>query len=130
MDIVIIDKSGVSSVRLGNIVAGIEGVQNIVQILDMKKIPEVVGRINPDVIIWDLNTSGTDSFELIREVLRLNPSALIVALTSYSVERYRKKCREIGVYHCLDKTTEFEKIVKIISGKRKNHNKEAGTIAS
>jgi len=128
MNIIIIDKSGLSSVRLGNIITSIGNVENIVQILDVKNILDIVEKTNPDVIIWDLNINGQVCFELMKKVLKLMPSVCIIALTSYSIEQYRKKCREIGVRHCLDKTTEFENIIDIISSKQGDLNKKKGAV--
>ena len=80
MNIIIIDKSGLSSVRLGNIITSIGNVENIVQILDVKNILDIVEKTNPDVIIWDLNINGQVCFELMKKVLKLMPQSVLLPL--------------------------------------------------
>jgi DNA-binding NarL/FixJ family response regulator len=81
-------------------------------------------KMMPDAIIFDININGSDPFKLMKEIGELLPDVLIITLTSFSVELYRKKCREIGIENCLDKTSEFEQIPKIISDFLKPKNKE------
>jgi DNA-binding NarL/FixJ family response regulator len=115
MNIVIIDKSELSSMRISSILSKVKGVKNIVQILDIMSILPTLEKMMPDAIIFDININGSDPFKLLKEIGKLLPDALIITLTSFSVEQYRKKCREMGIENCLDKTSEFEQIPKIIS---------------
>ena len=115
MNIAIIDKSELSSMRISSILSKVKGVKNIVQILDIMSILPTLEKMMPDAIIFDININGSDPFKLLKEIGKLLPDVLIITLTSFSVEQYRKKCREIGVVNCLDKTSEFEQIPKIIS---------------
>jgi len=116
MNIAIIDKSELSSMRISSLLSELKGVKNIVQILDKMSIMESLKKVIPDVIIFDMNMNGSDSFKLLKEIRTLFSDVLIITLTSFSVMQYRKKCREIGIENCLDKTSEFEQIPKIISG--------------
>ena len=115
MNIAIIDKSELSSMRISSILSKVKGVTNIVQILDKMSILPTLEKMMPDVIIFDININGSDTFKLLKKIRKLLPDALIITLASFSVEQYRKKCREMGVVNCLDKTSEFEQIPKIIS---------------
>jgi DNA-binding NarL/FixJ family response regulator len=115
MNIAIIDKSELSSMRISSILSKVKGVKNIVQILDIMSILPTLEKIMPDAIIFDININGSDPFKLLKEIGILLPDALIITLTSFSVELYRKKCREMGIENCLDKTSEFDQIPKIIS---------------
>jgi DNA-binding NarL/FixJ family response regulator len=115
MNIAIIDKSELSSMRISSILSKVKDVTNIVQILDKMSILQTLEKMMPDVIIFDINMNGSDSLGLLKEIKKLYPGVMIIILTSFSVEQYRKKCREMGVVNCLDKTSEFEQIPKIIS---------------
>jgi DNA-binding NarL/FixJ family response regulator len=114
MNIAIIDKSELSSMRISSILSKVKGVKNIVQILDIMSILPTLEKMMPDAIIFDININGSDPFKLLKEIGKLLPDVLIITLTSFSVELYRKKCREMGIENCLDKTSEFEQIPKII----------------
>jgi DNA-binding NarL/FixJ family response regulator len=115
MNIAIIDKSELSSMRISSILSKVKGVKNIVQILDFRSILPTLEKMMPDAIIFDININGSDPFKLLKEIGKLLPDVLIITLTSFSVEQYRKKCMEMGIVNCLDKTSEFEQIPKIIS---------------
>ena len=115
MNIAIIDKSELSSMRISSILSKVKGVKNIVHILDKISILETLKKMKPDVIIFDMNMNGSDSLKLLKEIRKLYPGVLIITLTSFSVEQYRKKCREMGIEHCLNKTSEFDQIQEIIS---------------
>jgi DNA-binding NarL/FixJ family response regulator len=124
MNIAIIDKSELSSMRISSILSKVKGVKNIVQILDIMSILPTLEKMMPDAIIFDININGSDPFKLLKEIGKLLPDVLIITLTSFSVEQYRKKCREMGIENCLDKTSEFEQIPKIISNFLKPKIKE------
>jgi DNA-binding NarL/FixJ family response regulator len=124
MNIAIIDKSELSSMRISSILSKVKGVKNIVQILDIMSILPTLEKMMPDAIIFDININGSDPFKLLKEIGKLLPDVLIITLTSFSVEQYRKKCREMGIENCLDKTSEFEQIPKIISDFLKQKIKE------
>jgi len=115
MNIAIIDKSELSSMRISSILSKVKGVKNIVQILEKMSILPTLEKMIPDVIIFDININGSDPFKLLKQIGKLLPDVLIITLTSFSIEQYRKKCREMGIENCLDKTSEFELIPKIIS---------------
>jgi len=101
--------------RISSILSKVKGVKNIVQILEKMSILPTLEKMIPDVIIFDININGSDPFKLLKQIGKLLPDVLIITLTSFSIEQYRKKCREMGIENCLDKTSEFELIPKIIS---------------
>ncbi len=115
MDIAIVDKSELSSLRLGSIVSGIKGVNTIIQILHPGTLLEILNKTKPAVIIYDLNSNGQNNLPDLQKIRELLPNTTIIALTSYSPEQYRRKCKEMGIIHCLDKINEFERIPEIIT---------------
>ncbi len=116
MTIAIIDKSEMTTLRLGSLVSGIKGIKNIIHIIDMQQIFITLGKVIPQVIIYDLNMNGRGNLSNLQKIRESFPKTMIIALTSFSPEQYRRKCDEIGIQHCLDKINEFERIPEIISG--------------
>jgi DNA-binding NarL/FixJ family response regulator len=116
MDIAIIDKSEMTTLRLGSLISGIKGIKNIIQIIDTREIFVTLGKVMPQVIIYDMNMNGRENLSNLKKIQESFPKTVIIALTSYSTEQYQKKCNEIGIHYCLDKINEFEKIPDIISG--------------
>jgi DNA-binding NarL/FixJ family response regulator len=131
MNITIIDRSELTSMRLASLLSNVKGIKNIIQVIDKAKIMDMLNKVNPDVIIFDININGSDSMKLLKEIKKYYPGVLIIILTSFSIEQYRKKCREMSIESCLDKTSEFDQIPKIISNffkLKSNNNKTHGTI--
>jgi DNA-binding NarL/FixJ family response regulator len=116
MDIAIIDKSELSTLRIGSIVSGVKGLKSIHQIMDPGSILDSLGKIKPEVIIYDLSINGSENFSNLKKIKEILPDSVIITLTSFSLEHYREKCSEIGIRYCLDKNNEFDRIPGIISG--------------
>lgn len=102
--------------RISNILSKVKDIKNIVQILDKKSVLPILKKVVPNVVIYDINMNGPDSFKILKEIKKLFPGALIITLTSFSVEQYRERCRVIGIENCLDKASDFEQIPKLITG--------------
>ena len=120
MTIAIIDRSEPAGLRIGSQVSGIKGVRSIIQIIDKEKILETLEKVQPQVVIFDLNGNNGKHFSNLQEIRASVPKAMIIALTSFSLESYCRKCNEIGVKHCLDKVHEFDRIPELITGWKKN----------
>ena len=118
MNIAIIDKSELSTLRIVSIVSRVKGIKSIHQIIDSGSILESLGKIKPEVIIYDLNFNGSENFSNLKKIKEILPDSVIITLTSFSLEQYCKKCSGIGIQYCLDKNNEFDRIPEIISGKR------------
>jgi DNA-binding NarL/FixJ family response regulator len=123
MTIAILDKSEQASLRLGSLISELKCVQNVIQVIDRGQIHEILGKIRPHIVIYDLNGNG--SFLTLQKIRKAFPETLIIALTSIHKEQYREKCRDLGILHCLDKVNEFNRIPGIISGIYLNNFKTA-----
>jgi DNA-binding NarL/FixJ family response regulator len=119
MDIVIIDRSEPASLRLGSLVAGIKGIDNIIQVFDKKQIFSTLEKLKPHVIIFDLNMNGRNCISILSKIHGLYPEILIIALTSVNPDQYRRTCKKYGIQYCVDKVNDFDEIQKIIVKNRK-----------
>jgi DNA-binding NarL/FixJ family response regulator len=118
MNIAIIDKSELATLRIGSVVSRVKGIKSIHQIIDSGSIIEALGKIKPEVIIYDLNFNGSENLSNLEKIKEILPDSVIITLASFSLEQYRKKCSEIGIRYCLDKNNEFDRIPGIISDTR------------
>lgn len=119
MDIAIIDKSELSTLRIGSIVSRVKGLKSIHQIMDPGSVLEALEKIKPEVIIYDLNFNGSENFSNLEKIKEILPDSVIITLTSFSLEQYRIRCKKIGIRYCLDKNNDFDRIPMIISEKDK-----------
>jgi DNA-binding NarL/FixJ family response regulator len=81
-----------------------------------------VGELNSrpyDVFIVDLRLREGSGFGVLRALQKARPDALTIVLTNYTSEAIRKRCAELGVRWFFDKSSEFEGIVELISGRQR-----------
>lgn len=55
-----------------------------------------------------------DGFEATQRILKMSPTAKIVALTAYSTEEFRSKCQEAGMIEFLTKPINEEKLNQLL----------------
>jgi len=72
-----------------------------------------------DVFIVDLRLREGSGFGVLRALQKARPDALTIVLTNYTSEAIRKRCAELGVRWFFDKSSEFEGIVDLISGRQR-----------
>lgn len=73
---------------------------------------------NPyDVYIVDLRLREGSGFGVLRALQESRPDALTIVLTNYTSPAIRNRCSELGAKWFLDKSSEFERIVDLISNR-------------
>ncbi len=82
----------------------IDGAEAIVKIREKK----------PDLVILDLQMPKISGLELLPELKAMDPSPLILVLTNYSSEYFRRACARLGADYFFDKSTEFDKAIEVI----------------
>ena len=66
------------------------------------------------LIIMDINMPGINGVETHREIQKLNPSAVVVMMTGFSVEELLKEALKEGAYAVMYKPLAIEQIIEII----------------
>jgi DNA-binding NarL/FixJ family response regulator len=72
--------------------------------------------LKPDTVILDIRLPGRSGIELLKEIKARYPDVMVIMLTNFDYEQYRRQCRQLGADHFLNKTLEFEKIIATILG--------------
>jgi DNA-binding NtrC family response regulator len=67
-----------------------------------------------DLIFMDIKMPGINGVQTFREVKKINPEAVVIMMTAYSVEDLVKEALEEGAYAVVYKPFDIEKIVSII----------------
>ncbi|MGA0872839.1 MAG: response regulator, partial [Phycisphaerales bacterium] len=65
---------------------------------DGRRLLEETERLEPDVILMDLEMPGPDPFELAAEVRRLHPQSRVVILTAHVRDHYLSAAFKAGVW--------------------------------
>jgi len=67
-----------------------------------------------DLVFMDIKMPGINGVQTFREVKKINPEAVVIMMTAYSVEDLIKEALEEGAYAVVYKPFDIEKIVSII----------------
>jgi len=75
---------------------------------------EVAKQTPFDLIFMDIKMPGINGVQTFREIKKVNPQAVVIMMTAYSVEDLIKEALEEGAYAVVYKPFDIEKIVSII----------------
>jgi two-component system response regulator HydG len=87
---------------------------NVVLAEDGYKAIEAAKRTPFDLVFMDIKMPGINGVQTFREIKKINPEAVVVMMTAYSVEDLIREALEEGAYAVVYKPFDIEKIVSII----------------
>jgi DNA-binding NarL/FixJ family response regulator len=79
--------------------------------------PKAIRMINtthPDVVILDLEIEGGTGIDVLRKVKKGKASPVVIMLTNYSSQPYRKGCFEAGADYFFDKSSELQDMCDVL----------------
>ncbi len=87
---------------------------------DPKKIPELIRKTNYDVILLDMNftedmTSGTEGIFWLKEILKLDPLAVVILITAYGDIESAVKSVKMGATDFILKPWQNEKLLATVT---------------
>ena len=104
----------IKSIRLT--LSGILGDEgyNVVLAEDGYQAIEAASQTPFDFIFMDIKMPGINGVQTFREIKKINPEAVVIMMTAYSVEDLIREALEEGAYAVVYKPFDIEKIVSII----------------
>jgi len=76
---------------------------------------EALRNLNPDLAIIDIKMPGLSGLDILTEIRKENKYMVIVILTFFTIEYYRKQAMKDGADYFFSKTDDFEKLVAVVS---------------
>ena len=113
LKIFITDDSMIVVEKLTNILSEIKDIKILGNTHDASKAAGIVKKLNPDVVILDIHLYGGNGIDVLKQIKKEKPSTVVIILTNYPEEDYRKVCLEEGADYFLDKSIDFEKVIDI-----------------
>jgi DNA-binding NarL/FixJ family response regulator len=116
MEIFLVEDSPPIRMRLAEMLAAIPGT-SLVGVAERADIAirEILAK-RPDVVVLDLSLAGgTSGFEVLRGVCREAPEIDFYMLSNFAAEPYRSLAERLGAREFFDKSTEFERVRRIIA---------------
>jgi DNA-binding NarL/FixJ family response regulator len=100
--------------RLVNLVSGLKEVELVGQTGDAHAAIADIQRLQPDVAILDIRLENGNGIEVLEIVKLLKVPPLVIMLTAFPNQQYRRKCISAGAEYFFDKTSEFERILNVL----------------
>lgn len=114
MKIFFVDGSPFGNGRLVNLLSDLKGIEIIGYAMDGITAEDSINRLQPDVVILDIELPGRSGIDLLRHIKQTSPSLTVIILTNASHPQYRKRCMEVGANFFFDKSTEFRKVPEVL----------------
>jgi DNA-binding NarL/FixJ family response regulator len=113
--VLIVDDSAIVRERLADLLSERAGaLVRVDQAEDIAGGLQSIRTLEPDVVILDIQMPGGSGIEVLRALKKERPKAKAIILTNYPYPQYRKRCLEAGADFFLDKSSEFDKVPRII----------------
>ena len=115
MRILIADDSAIVRARLISLLTDLRGIEVVGQAEDAMEARILAEKLRPDVAILDLRMPLGSGADVLIDIKKLNPTPKVIMLTNYSHPENRKKCVNGGADYFFDKSTEFQRVVTVLS---------------
>ena len=110
----IVDDSPVVRVRLTSLINELSGVEVVGHAEIAFEAIHAIRRLKPDVVVLDISMPGGSGMYVLETIKREELCPLVIMLTNFSHDQYRKKCLLLGADYFFDKTTEFDRVVEVL----------------
>jgi len=115
MKVFIVDDSSVVRERLVAMLSEHPEIEIVGQAADAFSALEAIPHLKPDVVILDIYMPGSAAGMYVLEKIGSGRNApIVIMLTNYSYDQYRKRCLDAGAAFFFDKSTEFEKVPEVL----------------
>jgi DNA-binding NarL/FixJ family response regulator len=113
--ILIVEDSPIITVRLLAMLNGLENIGPVEHAGDCSSAMRYLTLSVPDIVLLDISLPGGSGLDLLRYIKGHLPGTAVIMLTNQVDSYYRRKCKELGAAHFIDKSREFLKVPDIIS---------------
>ena len=110
----IVDDSPVVRERLTGMISELAGMQVVGHAEIAFEAINSIRRLKPDVVVLDISMPGGSGMYVLETIKRERPCPLVIMLTNFAHDQYRKKCLQLGADYFFDKTTEFDRVIEVL----------------
>jgi DNA-binding NarL/FixJ family response regulator len=113
--VLVVDGSKLTTERISSLLNEMPCVGNIEAVHDFQRAQQKISEKYFDIVLLDTQLPGNNGFELLATVKKISPDSTTIVVTNQAGEFYRIRGEKMGSDYFIDKSSEFEKIVEIIS---------------
>jgi DNA-binding NarL/FixJ family response regulator len=112
--VLLVDDSTIVRERLKAMISEVPKVETISQAKDQVEAMELLNKLNPEVVVLDIQMPGGSGIDLLRKLKKRKQPPLAIVLTNLSDSQYRKKCMDAGADFFFDKSSDFNKVNEVL----------------
>ena len=78
-----------------------------------------IRKLKPNAVVLDISMPGGGGMLLLETIKKDDQAPMVIMLTNFSHDSYRRKCLQLGADFFFDKSNEFEKVIQVLRGARR-----------
>ena len=78
-----------------------------------------IRRLKPTAVVLDISMPGGGGMSVLETIKKDDEAPLVIMLSNFSNEPYRRRCLQLGADYFFDKSSEFEKVIQVLRGARR-----------
>ncbi len=111
----IVEDSTIFVQAIMNLIGEIEGIEVVGSAGDAGQAKEGILRLNPDVVILDIQIAGGSGLDVLKDIKSRSCNAAIAIVYSSEAEPgYRRACVKLGADFVFDKSQDYEALFEVL----------------
>jgi DNA-binding NarL/FixJ family response regulator len=112
--LLIVDDSAEIREGLKRFVSEIDSIELVGESGDGISALEMIDKLKPDFVTLDIIMPGMNGLLALTEIKKKYPSVVVLMLTNFPFEKYKKVCSNSGADYFFDKSNEFEEMIDLL----------------
>jgi DNA-binding NarL/FixJ family response regulator len=83
---------------------------------------EIVKKLNPDIVLMDVNMSPLNGFESTKQIIKFSPGTKVIGVSMHTMPAYAKRMMQLGAMGYVTKNSSkdemFNAIIEVSNGKK------------
>ena len=113
--VLLVEDSPVICGLITEIINDVPGVRVAESVESERDAIEAIGRLGVDVVILDLQLRKGTGFGVLRAMRDMPKKPIVVVLTNFALNSYRKTALELGARDFLDKSRDYDRLPAILA---------------
>ena len=111
--LLIVDDSDFIRDRLVDLFEDIENFEPVSEAKNSEQAYTIFNSTSPDIVLLDIQVPGDNGIKILEKLKILRPGVIIIMLTNYPYDQYRKRCMELGADYFFEKSGDMNRIYNI-----------------
>ncbi len=112
--VLLVEASSAVREQLARLIKGVPRTVIIGQTADGFEAQRLFRELRPDSVVMGLQLPGIGGLGLLEKFKQENPDCVVMVLTTYTTDAFRKFCAQLGADHFFDKSRDFERVTEVL----------------